>query len=333
MKKIKILIFIISIFTKISCLDNGLGRTPQRGLNTKTKFNCIVNEEVIKDYIDDIYSSGLIEAGYKYLIIDDCWQSERDGNGKIVPDSSAFPNGMNAIVEYTHEKGLLFGLYSDAGSVTSNGKPGSLGHEVDDAQTYAEWGVDYLKYDNWKKESTKERYQSMLDALNQVERPIFYSLGQGGEEDLATWGKDVGNSWRTTEDINNNWNSMIEIININNQWYQYAGQGGWNDPDILTIGCDGMSLTEYKTQFNLWAISKAPLIIGCDITTMEEEIKDILKNTEVIAINQDISGEQGKKIKSTQIFLPDDYTFTITNRDLKLVECNGGKRTRMVFRR
>ena len=333
MKKIKILIFIISIFTKIYCLDNGLGRTPQMGLSTKTKFNCIVNEEVIKDYIDEIYSIGLIEAGYKYLIIDDCWQYGRDGDGKIVLNPTDFPNGMNTIVEYAHEKGLLFGLYSDAGSVTSNGKPGSLGHEVDDAQTYAEWGVDYLKYDNWKKESTKERYQSMLDALNQVERPIFYSLGQGGEEDLATWGKDVGNSWRTTEDINNNWNSMIEIININNQWYQYAGQGGWNDPDILTIGCGGMSLTEYKTQFNLWAISKAPLIIGCDITTMEEEIKDILKNTEVIAINQDISGEQGKKIKSTQIFLPDDYTFTITNRDLKLVECNGGKRTRMVFRR
>ena len=324
MKKIKFLIFIFSIFNIIYCLDNGLGRTPQMGWNTQNKFQCNINEELIRNTIDALNSSGLIEAGYKYINLDDCWQYERDENGVIVPDYRTFPNGIKPLVDYAHSKGLLFGLYSDAGNKTCAGRPGSLGYEDIDAKTYAEWGVDYLKYDNCYNEgiSSKVRYPKMGEALNKTGRPIFYSLCQWGEEEVATWGKDVANSWRTTGDISDNWKSMIKIIDINNEWHKYAGQGGWNDPDMLEVGNGGMTITEYKTHFSLWAISKAPLLIGCDVTTMTQEVKDILTNPEVIAIDQDILGEQGKKIK-IQIVSPDDYQPILEESELEIVECNG----------
>ena len=296
------------------------------GWNTWNKFACNINEELIKNTIDALNSSGLLEAGYKYINLDDCWQKSRDENGTIIPDYDAFPNGIKPLVDYAHSKGLLFGLYSDAGEYTCAGRPGSLGYEEIDAQTYAEWGVDYLKYDNCynKKISSLERYPKMRDALNRTGRPIFYSLCQWGEEDIATWGKEVGNSWRTTGDINDNWNSMLNIIDINDKSYQYAGPGGWNDPDMLKVGNEGMTITEYKTHFNLWAISKAPLLIGCDITKMKEEIKDILTNPEVIAVNQDALGEQGRKIKSIRIPYPDGEEPILEESQLIIDECTGG---------
>ena len=296
------------------------------GWNTWNKFACNINEELIKNTIDALNSSGLLEAGYKYINLDDCWQKSRDENGTIIPDYDAFPNGIKPLVDYAHSKGLLFGLYSDAGEYTCAGRPGSLGYEEIDAQTYAEWGVDYLKYDNCynKKISSLERYPKMRDALNRTGRPIFYSLCQWGEEDIATWGKEVGNSWRTTGDINDNWNSMLNIIDINDKSYQYAGPGGWNDPDMLEVGNEGMTISEYKTHFSLWAISKAPLLIGCDITKMKEEIKDILTNPEVIAVNQDALGEQGRKIKSIRIPYPDGEEPILEESQLIIDECTGG---------
>ena len=296
------------------------------GWNTWNKFACNINEELIKNTIDALNSSGLLEAGYKYINLDDCWQKSRDENGTIIPDYDAFPNGIKPLVDYAHSKGLLFGLYSDAGEYTCAGRPGSLGYEEIDAQTYAEWGVDYLKYDNCynKKISSLDRYPKMRDALNRTGRPIFYSLCQWGEEDVATWGKEVGNSWRTTGDINDNWNSMLNIIDINDKSYQYAGPGGWNDPDMLEVGNEGMTITEYKTHFSLWAISKAPLLIGCDITKMKEEIKDILTNPEVIAVNQDALGEQGRKIKSIRIPYPDGEEPILEESQLIIDECTGG---------
>ena len=325
MEKIKLLFFIIYFLDFINALDNGLGKTPQMGWNTWNKFQCNINEKLIRDSIDFLNSSGLIEAGYKYINLDDCWQESRDENNIIVPNKTAFPNGIKPLADYAHSKGLLFGLYSDAGLKTCAGKPGSLGYEKEDAETYAKWGVDYLKYDNCFNNDTKStlRYPKMRDALNKTGRQIFYSMCQWGEEEVATWAKDVGNSWRTTGDISDNWNSMLKIIDMNDQWYKYAGPGGWNDPDMLEVGNGGMTLTEYKTHFSLWAISKAPLLIGCDITKMSKEIKDILTNPEVIAIDQDKLGEQGRKIKRTNITLPDDYAPKLSESELEIVECNG----------
>ena len=228
------------------------------------------------------------------------------------------------MADYAHEKGLLFGLYSDAGEKTCAERPGSLGYEKEDAETYAEWGIDYLKYDNCFNtgKPSRERYPAMKDALNKTNHPIFYSICQWGEENIPTWGKEVGNSWRTTGDISDNWNSMLKIIDYNDQWYKYAGPGGWNDPDMLEVGNGGMTLTEYKTHFGLWAISKAPLLIGCDITKMTDNIKNILTNSEIIAINQDKLGEQGHKINRTFIPLPDDYQPVLYESELEIMDCS-----------
>ena len=326
-KKFIFLYIIISliIISKINSLDNGLGLTPQMGWNTWNKFGCNINESLIRETIDFFNKSGLIEVGYKYINLDDCWQKERDNiTKKIKEDPDAFPSGIKSLADYAHEKGLLLGLYSDAGEKTCAGRPGSLGYEKEDAETYAEWGIDYLKYDNCfnKNIPSLDRYPKMRDALNHTNHSIFYSICQWGEEEIPKWGKDVGNSWRTTGDISDYWNSMLKIIDLNDQWYQYSGPGGWNDPDMLEVGNGGMTLTEYKTHFSLWAISKAPLIIGCDITKMTEEIKNILTNTEIIAINQDAVGEQGHKIKRTSIDLPPDYKPVLYESELEIMNCS-----------
>ena len=311
----------------IKCLDNGVGRTPQMGWNSWNKYGCNISEEIILDSIDALNETGLIEYGYNYIIIDDCWQSSRFENGTIIPDPINFPHGIKPLVEYAHSKGLKFGLYSSVGLYTCKGRPGSFGFEEIDAQTYAEWGVDYLKYDNCfiNETSSIKRYQIMRDALNKTGRKIFYSISNWGKENVNKWGKYTGNSWRTTKDIKDKWNSMIRVIDLNNRWYKVAGPGGWNDPDMLEVGNGGMDLEEYKVHFGLWAISKAPLLIGCDLTNMTQEIKNILTNPEVIGINQDILGQQGRKIKYIKIKLPDDYIYNLEPNDIEVAKCNGKK--------
>ena len=187
-------------------LNNGLGLTPQMGFNSWNHFHCDVNDQIIRGTADAIVSKGLDEHGYKYVNIDDCWASSRDKDGNIVPDLKDFPN-MTALANYVHSKGLLFGVYSDAGTMTCAKRPGSLGHEVSDANTYAKWGVDYLKYDNCYSDGTKPevRYSVMRDALNQTGRRIFFSMCEGGVDNAPTWASKVGNSWRTTSDIQDNW--------------------------------------------------------------------------------------------------------------------------------
>ena len=326
MKSVKLFICLLCI-VYINPLDNGLGLTPQMGWNTWNKFACAINETLIYDSIDAFVKSGLVEAGYKYINLDDCWQKSRDENNMIVPDNVTFPNGIEPLVKYAHRKGLYFGLYSSAGNYTCQGRPGSLDYEKEDAEQYAKWEVDYLKYDNCYNNgiSSLIRYPKMRDALNKTNRPIFYSLCQWGREKVATWAGEVGNSWRTTGDIWDSWDSMINIIDENDKWYQYAGPGAWNDPDMLEVGNGGMTLIEYKTHFALWAISKAPLLIGCDITKMSEEIKNILTNPEVIAVNQDKLGQQGHKIKRTEIVVPKEYEPELRSSNLEVFECNGGK--------
>ena len=321
------LLICLLYFACINSLNNGVGLTPQMGWNTWNKFRCRINETLIHDSIDALINSGLADAGYNYINLDDCWQKYRDKNGYILFDNKTFPHGIEPLVEYAHSKGLKFGLYSSAGKYTCERRPGSLDYEEKDAEIYAKWKIDYLKYDNCHNRGIKSliRYPKMRDVLNKTGHPIFYSLCQWGQENVATWAKDVGNSWRTTTDIKDSWDSMINIIDKNDKWYKYAGPGGWNDPDMLEIGNGGMTLTEYKTHFGLWCISKAPLLIGCDIINMSDDIKKILTNREYIAINQDKLGEQGHKIKRTQIDYPPDYDPDPKSSKLELVNCNGKK--------
>jgi len=239
----------------------------------------------------------LAVAGYNYVNIDDCWAGSRDSSGNIVP-SSNFAGGMKVLADYAHTNGLKFGLYSDAGTKTCAGRPGSLGHETNDARSYASWGVDYLKYDNCNNNNIppRTRYPVMRDALNATSQKIFFSMCEWGQDDPATWAPAVGNSWRTTGDISDSWASMTSRIDQNDKWWKYAAPGGWNDPDMLEVGNGGMTQTEYISHFSLWCLSKSPLLIGCDVTNLAKNTLDILTNAEVIAINQDPLGAQGHKV-------------------------------------
>ncbi|KAJ4844257.1 Alpha-galactosidase 2 [Turnera subulata] len=282
-------------------LDNGLGRTPPMGWNSWNHFQCNIEEKLIRQTADAMVSSGLAAVGYQYINLDDCWaELNRDSQGNLVPKTSTFPSGIKALADYVHSKGLKLGIYSDAGSQTcSKQMPGSLGHEEQDAKTFASWGIDYLKYDNCNNDGTspKERYPVMSKALLNSGRPIFFSLCEWGQEDPAKWAPSIGNSWRTTGDISDNWGSMTSLADQNDQWASYAGPGSWNDPDMLEVGNGGMTTEEYRSHFSIWALAKAPLLIGCDLRTMNNETYDILSNKEVIAVNQDKLGIQGKKVK------------------------------------
>ncbi|XP_039140792.1 alpha-galactosidase-like [Dioscorea cayenensis subsp. rotundata] len=283
-------------------IDNGLAKTPQMGWNSWNHFHCGITEQLIKETADALVSTGLSSLGYQYVNLDDCWgESDRDSEGNLVAKRSTFPSGIKSLADYVHDKGLKLGIYSDAGSQTcSKTMPGSLDHEEQDANTFASWGVDYLKYDNCNNPGTspQERYNTMSKALLNSGRSIFFSLCEWGQENPATWASGVGNSWRTTGDIEDNWESMLSKADENDQWASYAGPGGWNDPDMLEVGNGGMTTEEYRAHFSLWALAKAPLLIGCDVRSISSETKDILGNSEVIAVNQDGLGVQGRKVKS-----------------------------------
>ncbi|UJR16260.1 hypothetical protein I4U23_003168 [Adineta vaga] len=321
---LKIVFLLFSIHHSYQ-LNNGLGRTPQMGWNSWNHFACNINEKLIQQTADIIVSSGLAAAGYEYVNMDDCWQISRDAQGFIQADPKAFPSGIPALVDYIHSKKLKFGLYSDAGFKTCDGRPGSLGYEKKDATRYAAWNVDYLKYDNCYDDGTKPevRYPVMRDALNASERSIFYSMCEWGVDKPALWAADVGNSWRTTGDIQDNWKSMLANIDINNEFADKAGPGGWNDPDMLEVGNGGMTDVEYVTHFSLWAISKSPLLIGCDVSRMSAATLSTLTNPEVIAINQDPLGVQGRKVAFASSKLPHSVTDIIVSNCSSLAAKNG----------
>ncbi|KAI4326449.1 hypothetical protein MLD38_031764 [Melastoma candidum] len=282
--------------------ENGLGLTPQMGWNSWNHFHCHINEQLIRETADAMVSSGLASLGYEYINLDDCWADlNRDSQGNMVGNASTFPSGIKALADYVHGKGLKLGIYSDAGTQTCSKKmPGSLRHEEQDAKTFASWGVDYLKYDNCNNPGTspKERYPIMSKALLNSGRPIFFSLCEWGLENPATWAPAIGNSWRTTRDIGDNWNSMTSRADQNDMWASYASPGGWNDPDMLEVGNGGMKTEEYRSHFSVWALMKAPLLIGCDLRSMDNVTLGLVSNAEVIAVNQDKLGIQGKKVKN-----------------------------------
>ncbi|CAL5363980.1 unnamed protein product [Camellia sinensis] len=270
-------------------LNNGLARTPPMGWNSWNFFACNITEIVITETADALVTTGLADLGYVYVNIDDCWSAqERNSEGQLAPNSESFPSGIKSLADYVHEKGLKLGIYSDAGMYTCQVRPGSIYHENDDAELFASWGVDFLKYDNCYNLGIKpqERYPPMRDALNATGRTIFYSICEWGVDDPALWAGKLGNSWRTTDDINDTWASMTAMADVNDKWAAYAGPGGWNDPDMLEVGNGGMTYQEYRAHFSIWALMKAPLLIGCDVRNMTAETFEILSNTEVIAVNQ-----------------------------------------------
>ncbi|MFD0313449.1 NPCBM/NEW2 domain-containing protein [Streptomyces flavalbus] len=283
----------------------GLALTPPMGFNNWNSTHCRAefNEDMVKGVADIFVAKGLKDAGYEYVNLDDCWAlPERDANGKLVPDPVRFPHGIKAVADYVHAKGLKFGIYTSAGTKTCNsaGFPGALGHEYSDARQFADWGVDYLKYDNCNNQGVdaRQRYTTMRDALAATGRPIVYSICEWGQNRPWEWASDVGHLWRTTGDISDSWGSMLSIAKQNLPLAPYAGPGHWNDPDMLEVGNGGMTDTEYRSHFSLWSIMAAPLLIGSDLRQATPATFEVLGNEEVIAVDQDPLGEQGTVVSS-----------------------------------
>ncbi len=268
------------------------------GWNSWNKFACNVNEQLIRETADAMVTTGMRDVGYEYVNIDDCWQVSRDASGTIVADPVRFPGGIKALADYVHAKGLKLGIYTDAGTLTCKGRPGSLNHEVQDARTYAEWGVDYVKVDWCHAEGLdpEVQYAKFRDALEQTSHPIVFSICDWGVKAPWRWGPKIGNLWRTTEDISDTYDRMSVIGFSQNGLEKFAGPGHWNDPDMLEIGNGGMTGDEYRTHMSLWVLLAAPLLAGNDLRSMPAETKEMLTNREVVAIDQDPKGLQGHRL-------------------------------------
>lgn len=286
----------------------GLALTPPMGWNSWNKFACNIDEKLIREMADVMVSNGMKDAGYTYINIDDCWHGDRDSLGFIHPDPERFPSGMKALADYVHSKGLKIGIYSDAGSQTCGGRPGSRGYEFQDAMTYAEWGIDYLKYDWCNTEGLRAEgaYKTITAALKNAGRPIVLSICEWGNDKPWEWAQNVGHLWRTTGDIYNcfdcihdhgTWKSLgvMHILDMQEGLRRYAGPGHWNDPDMLEVGNGELSQEEDRAHFSMWAMIAAPLMSGNDLRNMNKNTLEVLTNREVIAVNQDSLGIQGFK--------------------------------------
>ncbi|MBP6663078.1 MAG: glycoside hydrolase family 27 protein [Paludibacter sp.] len=308
MKNTNIIVLLMVVFftTTLNAQKfQGLALTPPMGWNSWNKFACNVSEELIRETADAMVATGMKDAGYEYIVIDDCWQVSRDSLGFIVADPKRFPSGIKALADYVHAKGLKFGIYSCAGNKTCGGRPAGRGHEYQDALSYAKWGVDYLKYDWCDTENLNAigAYTTMRDAMYAAGRPIVFSLCEWGNNKPELWAKEVGHLWRTTGDIYNcfdciddhgNWKAfgVMQIVDKQDGLRKNAGPGHWNDPDMLEVG-NGMSLNESRAHFSIWCMLAAPLIAGNDLRSMNAETLTVLSNKEVIGIDQDSLGIQG----------------------------------------
>ncbi len=305
--------------------DNGLARMPPMGWNSWNKFAGRVDDAAVRGMADAMVSSGMRDAGYQYINIDDTWEGGRDAQGNMVTNKK-FPD-MKALADYVHGKGLKLGIYSSPGPNTCAGYEGSYGHEVQDARMFAAWGIDYLKYDwcgartLYTDEEMPAVYQKMGDALLASGRPIVYSLCQYGRLDVWKWGPDVGgNLWRTTGDIRDAWDSMTRIGFGQNDLAPWASPGHWNDPDMLEIGNGGMTDDEYRTHMSLWSMLAAPLLAGNDLRSMRPAIAEILMNRDVIVVDQDAAGKQGTRAwKSGD---QEIWTRSLTNGDVAVAMFN-----------
>jgi len=324
---ILLLAFCFSLFS--SAQDSLLAPTPPMGFMTWNYFGDDINEEDIKSMADAMVEEGLVELGYEYIFIDDGWQGGRDKRNNKIPDPEKFPSGIKALAKYLHSKGMKLGIYSDAAQLTCAGYTASLGFEEQDAKTFASWDVDYLKYDYCgaptDRKTAEKRYSKMADALQNSGRQIVFSVCEWGQREPWLWAKEAGGQlWRTTYDIRDKWSAnapegtnlheesigygILDILEINAELDEYAGPGGWNDPDMLVVGLHGKSgpsgdqgghgatNTEYQSQMSLWSLMAAPLMISNDVRNMDEETRRILTNKDIIAIDQDPLGKQGKRV-------------------------------------
>lgn len=297
----------------------GLARTPPMGWNTWNTFASNIDEFLIKETAEAMIKNGMRDAGYVYIVLDDTWSAmERDKDGNLQAHPDKFPSGMKALGDYLHERGFKFGIYGCAGRKTCAGYPGSWGHEYQDARKFAEWGVDYLKYD-WCHSgdaNAKDAYTRMRDALYAAGRPVVFSICEWGNSKPWEWAKDVGHLWRTTGDITDcydcvqrwerGWKVILDLQyslvqpadGQNNGIGAYAGPGHWNDPDMLEVGNEGLTFAESRAHFSLWCILAAPLMAGNDVRKMSPEINALLIDREALAINQDPLGKQGWRFRA-----------------------------------
>jgi alpha-galactosidase len=306
-------------------VKDNLALTPPMGWNSWNPFGKNVSEKVIRETADAMVSSGLKDAGFTYIVIDDYWQGTRDTvTGILNFNPERFPSGIKALADYVHSKGLKFGIYSDAGTMTCGDQPASFGYEANDAKMFAEWGIDYLKYDycycpdygseNNDYKMAIARYKTMGDAIKATGRSIVYSICEWGPRSPWLWGKEVGGHlWRISYDVGDKWDEprnehsqigILTAIDAMTDLERFSGPGKWNDPDMLVIGLrnsgyikgGGCTDIEYRTQMSMWCMFSAPLMIGCDISTMSEETKAILLNKDIIAVNQDPLGKQAFRV-------------------------------------
>ena len=303
MKRIALLLVLCLTVCASAEKFKGLAPTPPMGWNSWNTFAMKIDENLVKETAEALIASGMRDAGYNYIVIDDGWEAmERDKQGNLVPDPNKFPGGMKALGDYLHSKGFKFGIHNCAGTKTCSGFPGGRGHEFQDAITYASWGVDYLKYD-WCYHGTanaEETYRTMGNALYATGRPIVFSLCEWGSNKPWEWAQDIGHLWRTTGDITNCYDCQETyslgwkfILKSQIGLEKYAGPDHWNDPDMLEVGNKGLTLAESRAHFSLWCIIAAPLMAGNDVRHMPSDVCDILTNKEVIAVDQDPLGKQG----------------------------------------
>jgi len=307
MKKIYCFVFVLVISIEIKAQKfQGLALTPPMGWNSWNTFQTNISEKLVMEITDSMLSSGMKAAGYEYIVLDDGWMAmERNKQGDLVPDPVKFPNGIKAVADYVHSKGLKFGLYNCAGTKTCAGYPGTRGYEYQDARFYAAVGIDYLKFDWCSSDgiNAKEAYNTMSKALTLAGRPIVFSMCEWGNNQPWEWAAETGHLWRTTGDIfgcfdciknNGTWNAwgVVQIMDKQKGLRKYAGPGHWNDPDMLEVG-NGLTDAENRSHFSIWAMLAAPLIAGNDIRKMTAATKAVLTNREVVDISQDKLGIQG----------------------------------------
>lgn len=321
---------------------NNLAPTPPMGWNSWNTFQSKINEQLVRDIADIFERDGYKNAGYNYIIIDDCWSlHERDKDGNLVADPAKFPEGMKALADYVHSKGLKLGIYSDAGTQTCAGYPGSKGYEMQDARLFASWGIDYLKYDwcNSQGLNTIDSYTKIRDALYAAGRPIVLCICEWGNTQPWLWGKEIGQLWRISGDITpcfdcivdhgsyKDW-GIMKIVDLRNDIRKYAGPNGWNDYDMMEVG-NGMTVTEDRTHFSIWCMLSTSLIMGNDLRSASPATNEILTNKNAVAINQDPLGVQAfkyKDIDSTEVWVKplknDEWAICFLNRKNKSVTLN-----------
>jgi alpha-galactosidase len=321
---------------------NNLAPTPPMGWNSWNTFQSKINAQLVRDIADIFERDGYKNAGYKYIIIDDCWSlHQRDKDGNLVADPAKFPEGMKALADYVHLKGLKLGIYSDAGAQTCAGYPGSKDHEMQDARLFASWGIDYLKYDWCSTQglNTVEAYTKIRDALYAAGRPIVLGICEWGNSQPWLWAKEMGQLWRISGDITpcfdcivdhgfyKDW-GIMKIVDLRNDIRKYAGPNGWNDYDMMEVG-NGMTVSEDRVHFSLWCMLSTALIMGNDLRSASPATREILTNKSAIAINQDPLGVQAFKFKdidSTEVWVKplknDEWAVCFLNRSKKPVTLN-----------